>query len=84
MLLNHNMKSKHRQASNLVEIPEKVSYLDFILFFQSDFEKVFLQKYDPTAGLVYSDSIQKAKIEVPSIALALRLTVEIFRVLAVD
>ena len=55
MLLNHNMKSK--QAPNLVEIPEKVSYLDFILFFQSDFEKIFLQKFDPSAGAAFSNSI---------------------------
>ena len=74
-----------QQARSRLQLPDKLSFIDLIRFFQTDFEKIFIQKFDPSEGIQYG-KVEKhgEKSGIPICALALRLTVEIFRVVSGD
>lgn len=55
-----------------MQIPNKISYTDFIIFFQKNFETLFKEQQ-----MSYVQQL-------PTVALALRLTVDLFRVLSSD
>jgi hypothetical protein len=68
--------------TSTITIPEKVSYTDFLIFFQKSISDHLLT-INPSQGSPKNveTSLQH---EIPTIALALRITVEIFRVLSQD
>lgn len=63
--------SNQQFKPNEVSIPQKISFTEFIMFFQRDFNSLFKEQ----------KSIGR---QMPSVALALRVTVDIFRVLSKD
>jgi hypothetical protein len=76
-------------SNNAVQVPEKISYTEFITFFQRTVDCVFLTgvQSDNTRRPSISslDFSQQDQVNhVPPVAMALRLCVEIFRVVSND
>jgi len=70
------MNLTNQPKENVTVIQEKISYTDFIIFFQKTISDHIMSMAE------VPDNIHP--IEIPTVALALRITVEIFRVLTQD
>ena len=75
-------KAAQPLPGNTVFIPEAIQYTDFIMFFQQNIEEIF--KHAEAAAQGGIDGGQTSYTRVPTIGLALRLTVEVYRVLSGD